>query len=103
MRRNRIGGIWEGMEVYERNKGIYEGMELEVYQKGWGYTRWYGGVVELKICEGMEVYKRNITRYGTRGLYEKGWRYRVANKNEWRHTQWSYIRRNKEVNEKEWM
>ncbi len=51
----------------------------------------------------MEVYKGNIIRYGTRGLYEKGWRYRVANKNEWRHTQWSYIRRNKEVNEKEWM
>ena len=36
------------MEVYERNKGIQEGMELEVYEKGWKYTRWYGGVVELK-------------------------------------------------------
>ena len=23
-------------------------MELEVYEKGWRYTRWYGGVVELK-------------------------------------------------------
>ena len=36
-------------------------------------------------------------------LYEKGWKYRVANMNGWRHTQWSYIRRNKEVNEEEWM